>query len=201
MPAADRALRPSSERKRAAMLEAARALFLADGYDRTSVDAVAARAGVSKRTVYDHFMDKDGLFGGVVQQAAAALLRSVGAAADEELRSDRDLTEALLAFTRRVATQTLRSSDYAVVKMLVESGRSVPEAGPALADEPERLIAARFADLASAGVLRAGRPQRAAEHFAALTFLLALDSPALDADAVDELFVDGVDAFVRAYGR
>lgn len=200
MPDADRTLRPSSERKRSAMLAAARDLFLADGYDRTSVDAVAARAGVSKRTVYDHFTDKDGLFGVVVEQASSALLGAVEQAADEELRTDRDLTAALLAFTRRVATQTLRSSDYAVVKMLLDSGRTVPAVGRQLADGPERLIAARFADLAAAGIIVAPDPHRAADHYAALTFLLALNSPGLDGAAVDGIFVDGVHAFVRAYG-
>ncbi|OII33053.1 hypothetical protein BIU98_06265 [Curtobacterium sp. MMLR14_010] len=195
-----RALRPSSERKRAAMLDAARDRFLVDGYDRTSVDAVAAQAGVSKRTVYDHFTDKDGLFASVVEQASAALMSSVEEAADQELRVDRDLTTALLAFTRRIATETLQSSDYAVVKMLLESGRSVPVAGTDLAHDPEQLIADRFRELADAGVIRAANPRRASEHFTALTFLLALNAPGLDAAAVDAVFVDGVDAFVRAYG-
>lgn len=182
------------------MLDAARDRFLVDGYDRTSVDAVAAQAGVSKRTVYDHFTDKDGLFASVVEQASAALLSSVEEAADQELRVDRDLTTALLAFTRRIATQTLQSSDYAVVKMLLESGRSVPASGADLARDPEQLIADRFRELADAGVIRAANPRRASEHFTALTFLLALNAPGLDAAAVDAVFVDGVDAFVRAYG-
>lgn len=195
-----RALRPSSERKRAAMLGAARDRFLADGYDRTSVDAVAAQAGVSKRTVYDHFADKDGLFASVVEQAAAALMSSVEEAVEQELRVDRDLTTALLAFTRRIATQALQSSDYAVVKLLLESGRSVPASGTDLAHGPEQVIAARFGDLDEAGVIRAANPRRASEHFTALTFLLALNAPELDAAAVDAVFVDGVDAFVRAYG-
>jgi len=182
------------------MLGAARDRFLADGYDRTSVDAVAAQAGVSKRTVYDHFADKDGLFASVVEQAAAALMSSVEEAVEQELRVDRDLTTALLAFTRRIATQTLQSSDYAVVRMLLESGRSVPASGTDLAHDPEQVIAARFGELDEAGVIRAANPRRASEHFTALTFLLALNAPELDAAAVDAVFVDGVDAFVRAYG-
>ncbi len=93
------------------MLDAARNRFLEDGYDRTSVDAVAAQAGVSKRTLYDHFVDKDGLFSAVVERASAALLDAVQEAVEQELRADRDLGAALLAFTRRIATQTLQSSD------------------------------------------------------------------------------------------
>ena len=37
-------------------------LFARDGYERTSVDAIAAEAGVSKRTVYSHYGDKENLF-------------------------------------------------------------------------------------------------------------------------------------------
>jgi TetR/AcrR family transcriptional repressor of mexJK operon len=182
------------------MLDAARDRFLEDGYDRTSVDAVAAQARVSKRTVYDHFVDKDGLFAGVVERAAATLLTAVAEAVEQELQTDRDLGVALLAFTRRIATQALRSSDYAVVRLLLDSDRSIAAPKTDLAHGPELALAARFADFADAGVIRTTKPRRAAEHFTALTFLLALGTPGLDAAAVDELFVDGVEAFVRAYG-
>ena len=50
--------RQRSESKQTAILDAAERLFVADGYELTSVDAIAAAAGVSKRTVYDHFGDK-----------------------------------------------------------------------------------------------------------------------------------------------
>jgi TetR/AcrR family transcriptional repressor of mexJK operon len=47
--------RPKDESKRQAILDAARQLFLAQPYDRVSVDAIASEAGVSKVTVYSHF--------------------------------------------------------------------------------------------------------------------------------------------------
>ena len=50
-------LRAGSAPKRAAIMTAAWDLFVADGFERTSVDAVAARAAVSKRTGYDSFGD------------------------------------------------------------------------------------------------------------------------------------------------
>ena len=61
--------RPMDPEKRAAVLEAAKALFLARGYDGTSMDAVAQAAGVSKLTVYSHFQDKDTLFVEAVKAA------------------------------------------------------------------------------------------------------------------------------------
>ena len=53
--------RPRSEEKRDAILSAAGSLFLENGLDRTSMDAVAQRAGVSKQTVYSHFAGKEDL--------------------------------------------------------------------------------------------------------------------------------------------
>jgi len=55
-------IREGAPAKRAAIESAAHALFLRDGYARTSVDAVAREAGVSKRTVYDYYGDKQRLF-------------------------------------------------------------------------------------------------------------------------------------------
>lgn len=49
------------ELKRQAVLDAARAAFRENGVDGTSMDALAARAGVSKRTVYHHFSSKRAL--------------------------------------------------------------------------------------------------------------------------------------------
>ena len=54
--------RPKDLEKRAAILDAAKALFPARGYDGVSMDAIAQAAGVSKLTVYSHFQDKDTLF-------------------------------------------------------------------------------------------------------------------------------------------
>ncbi|MBD8598062.1 TetR/AcrR family transcriptional regulator C-terminal domain-containing protein [Pseudomonas sp. CFBP 8772] len=54
--------RPKDLAKRQAILEAAKNLFIRNGYANTSMDAVAAEAGVSKLTVYSHFTDKETLF-------------------------------------------------------------------------------------------------------------------------------------------
>ena len=50
------------------ILEAATELFLAEGYGTTSIEAVAARAGISKRTFYHRFDNKDALFAAVVHR-------------------------------------------------------------------------------------------------------------------------------------
>src|SRR3954447_12568621 len=61
-----------SQAKRQAILDAATAAFLQSGY-ATSVDDIAAAAGVGKQTVYRHFGDKQALF-----LAALAAARETG---------------------------------------------------------------------------------------------------------------------------
>lgn len=54
--------RPKDADKHAAILEAAKQLFVQNGYEGTSMDQIASAAGVSKLTLYSHFGDKEHLF-------------------------------------------------------------------------------------------------------------------------------------------
>ena len=66
--------RPKDLEKRAAILEAAKRLFPRHGFEGTSMDAVAAEAGVSKLTVYSHFGGKESLFIETIHCKCAGLL-------------------------------------------------------------------------------------------------------------------------------
>ncbi|WP_051343406.1 TetR/AcrR family transcriptional regulator [Pseudonocardia spinosispora] len=57
--------------KRRQILDAAVEVFCALGYARTSVDSIAAAAGVGKQTIYGHFGDKERLFLAAVDDARA----------------------------------------------------------------------------------------------------------------------------------
>ncbi len=59
--------RPKDPGKRCAILDAAKRLFVSLGFERVSMDQIAAEAGVSKLTVYSHFGDKESLFGEAVR--------------------------------------------------------------------------------------------------------------------------------------
>ena len=63
--------RPKDLEKRAAILNVAKRLFTTQGFDGTSMDAIAAAAGVSKLTVYSHFQDKERLFAAAVECVCA----------------------------------------------------------------------------------------------------------------------------------
>ena len=62
------AIRQLSSSKTAAILDGAMRVFLEQGYVGTTMDRVAAAAGVSKPTVYSHFHDKEGLFNALMEQ-------------------------------------------------------------------------------------------------------------------------------------
>ena len=68
--------RPASQRKIADILTAARAEFFANGFSATSIEAVAARAGVSKVTVYSWFKNKENLFGEVVKAECSQMRKN-----------------------------------------------------------------------------------------------------------------------------
>lgn len=205
-------LRAGSPAKRAAILAAARDLFLRDGVHRVSMDAVAAAAGVSKRTVYDYFGDKQRLVLGVVEEAGESLLRSIGASLDRHLGVDRGidtvaaLEDALTGFTTELATVVVGSADYSTVFAIVSQLRGMLDdletlvVGP----EPEDLLAERFGYFADRGLLDAPDPRLAADHFTALTLLLAYhdqpDPTRADPARVRERMADGIRTFIRAYG-
>ncbi|MER6700252.1 TetR/AcrR family transcriptional regulator [Streptomyces fimicarius] len=201
-------LREGSAHKRAAILSAARELFLADGFDRSSVDAVAARAEVSKRTVYDYFGDKRTLLQAVVDSVGQSLITTIRRTLDDtltELTDGDELEERLVTFAMRIATDMLGSAEYATLQRLLrtESDHLPHRDYNSMADTPDEAIADRFAAFAEAGLLDAPDPRLAADQFLALTFGVALDrlgsaNAAQDA-RVRPLVVEGVRTFLRAY--
>ena len=86
-----------TDRKRAAILDAAVVEFRQSGYEATSMDRIAASAGVSKRTVYNHFPSKEALFAQILQQLWD---RSVDGL-DLAYRADRPLREQLLELVKQ----------------------------------------------------------------------------------------------------
>lgn len=80
-----------TDRKREIIIQAAIAEFRDNGFKVASMDNIAARAGVSKRTVYNHFPSKDELFAGILTQ----LWESIQDQLEMEYRKDRPLREQL----------------------------------------------------------------------------------------------------------
>lgn len=113
-----RAGRPKSEEKREAILEAASELFLAQGLQGTSMDAVALKAGVSKQTVYSHFDGKEDLF----RTCISTRVESYGFM-EATLSAHADVEEILRAIGRRYLDLILDEEVAAMFRVVI--GESV----------------------------------------------------------------------------
>jgi len=69
--------RMTGKERREQLLDIGRSLFAQKGFDATSVEEIAQRAGVSKPVVYEHFGGKEGLYAVVVDREMRALLDSI----------------------------------------------------------------------------------------------------------------------------
>ena len=94
--------RADALRLRQRILEVATELFLAEGYGSTTIEAVAARAGISKRTLYHRFDDKSALFAAVVHD----IIEHIRPPPDVALVEGATLRDVL----RRLAAMILRAA-------------------------------------------------------------------------------------------
>ena len=205
-------VREGSPTKRAAILAAARDLFVRQGVDRVSMDAVAATAKVSKATVYEYFGDRQRLFQAILDAASESLdatARKVLAkhlADDAGIASVPALEQALTAAAVDLGTTLVGSAEYAAAFALVAQQRwQDPATGDDVATQAaEDLFAERLAHFAEQGLLETDDPRRAGAHFFALTMLLAYNEQPIptcvDIERVRQTMVDGVRTFIRAYG-
>ena len=77
--ASNHRVRMSGKERREQLLDIGRALFASKGFDGTSVEEIAERAGVSKPVVYEHFGGKEGLYAVVVDREVRRLLDRITA--------------------------------------------------------------------------------------------------------------------------
>lgn len=106
----------------AAIVEAAMRCFLADGYAATSLERVAAVAGVSKRTLYARFRDKPVLFAAAV----AALIDRWRARYPAPNLASPDLGAALAQAGAQMLEVSLSPEGLALFRLLVAEGARVP---------------------------------------------------------------------------
>ncbi len=197
-----------SAEKREAMLRGGLAVFAREGYTRAGIDAIAREAGVSTRTIYNHYADKAELFAAVIVASATRVAEAQIAVLGRHLDGpEPDLT----GLARAWATPDPEFADhFALVRQVRAEVLHVPpdaweawlEAGPR---RVHAAIADRLTRLGERGVLRVDDPARAASHFVALvagevtgqTVHGALPMPVAAIHASADA---GLAVFLRAYG-
>lgn len=112
-----------TDRKRAAIVDAAVAEFRQSGFAATSMDKIAASAGVSKRTVYNHFPSKEALFAQILEQMWERSIEGLALA----YRKDRPLRDQLLELLEQ-KLELLRDENYSeLARVAIAAGLHAPE--------------------------------------------------------------------------
>ncbi len=185
------------------MLEAAHALFVAQGYGAVSMDGVARAAGVSKATLYAHFSSKDALFATIINDACRRNIAIDPFVQDRAL----DLHDTLAGMAERALTFILQPEVMAIHRVVIaESGR-FPELGRAFYDNgPARFrqaLAGWIAQQAEAGRLDVADPDRAADQFMGMlrsgVYLRATVGIAPVAGEVADTARAAAETFLRAF--
>jgi len=201
---------PRVVRTRAAVVDAARTLFLRNGYAGTTMEDIAALAGLAKRTVYNNYPDKDALFDQIIQEViayAAEFARKVREEFSVGITAA-NLHASLDDLACRLALAILRPEVIALRRLLIGEARMLPSLAR---DYYERVpgqvidaLASGFTQLRRAG-LRVSDGRRAAAQFAYLVVGEPLDRAVLTGTTPPQEDViacarDGVETFLARYG-
>jgi TetR/AcrR family transcriptional regulator, mexJK operon transcriptional repressor len=184
-------------------------VFLREGFAGASMDAIAARADVSKPTVYKHFVDKQQLFaqivGDTIDDFTEPFHNEVVNLADSGSVEEhlRDLARRLLTAVMQPRLLQLRRHVIGEASRFPQLGRTYEQRGP------ERAISAlttAFERLAEQGALRLDDPPLAAAHFNWLVLAIPLNHAMVSGDdqppgeTARERYVDSaVRVFLAAY--
>ncbi|MGA9342934.1 MAG: TetR/AcrR family transcriptional regulator [Rhodanobacteraceae bacterium] len=197
--------RPKDLEKRDAILGAAKRLFPLRGFEGTSMDAIAAEAGVSKLTVYSHFRDKETLF----VEAVRAKCESQMPAALFALDSNGSVRRQLEAIARAFFALITGQEAIALHRLLSAGAGSSPKLAQLFWEAGPQRVQQTFADFlqrqVNAGRMEIPDVKRAAAQFFCLlkgeyhARLLCGCARPCDAAEIDQHLHATVDFFLRAY--
>ena len=204
MNASFRKTRPG--RKIEQVLEGARKVFMADGFEGASVDAIAREAGVSKATLYSYFADKRLLFIEVActecrrqaEHAVATIDQTASANYVLHAAADHMVNFILSDFAQSVYRICVAESDR-----FPDLGQEFYKSGPQLSQD----ILAPYLDLAvSRGELKIADTKLAAFQFASLCKAEIFDKRVFGMQAsfskseINRITDGAVDMFLARYG-
>ncbi len=195
--------RPIDPAKRAAILETARDLFFEHGYG-VGLETIAARAGVSRQTIYNMFASKDDLFAAIVQESSGQITAALA-----ELTPESTPREVLTALGISFLSKILSDRAVQFQRLLIGSAASFPTLGPTFyANGPGRGLARLAAYLdreTTAKRLAVSDPVLAAEQFFGMLMghrsmrrTLRIDGE-LPAEEIRRRVDAAVSVFLRAY--
>ena len=145
---------PASRRRREAILKAGKTMFFRSGYQLASVEEIAAAAGTTKRTVYDHFGSKEKLFSEVMVYASRQFVDLLPAPAT----LPESPADGLRAFAARLSQCFDMPEIVRFQRLVIAEAERRPELARSLADMAlagaERTLVAYLEACVAAGRLR-----------------------------------------------
>lgn len=195
--------RPSDLSKREAIVAAATRAFFAHGFAASSIEQIAADAGVSKVTIYNNFGDKRALFTAAVESECETM-RGRFSIGDLPRGSMRDrltaIAEAMVAFLSRPEMVQFERRIAAETEHDAEIGAAFLAAGP---HRMKAALAQFLRAMTTAGELSVDDPELAAEQFASMCKGMGdlerrFGSPA-DPERDRQRIAGAVEVFCRAY--
>jgi AcrR family transcriptional regulator len=204
----DKDVRPVADEesaKRRQIIEGARAIFLAQGFDAASMNDIARAAGVSKGTLYVYFANKEDLFEAIVEQECDAQAEGIFDLDPQDHDVGAVLKRVGIAYVKFLCRPEKASAIRTVIAIadrMPEVGRKFYEAGPAVGIAR---LSAYLTAQAAAGVLAVEDCEVAAAQFMescqAMLFkpIVFNFAPAPSPEQIERVVGIAVAAFVAAY--
>jgi TetR/AcrR family transcriptional repressor of mexJK operon len=200
------ARRSPDERKRAAILAAAMRLFLKNGFSNASMDMIAARAGVTKQTVYSHFHNKDSLFAQIIAELAKKHAPPSNLLKEGRVSVEERLYETGLAFLNMASSK----DGIAATQLVIAEARHHQKLAQHYYESGSRRILQMLSDYLAEenkkGRLHIAVPMSAASYFFAMLkgnyyIRILLNTKPRPSPGEKEAHVrECVDIFMRLYG-
>ena len=192
--------------KHMAILEAAKAVFLQQGYAQTSMDAVANVANVSKRTIYDHFATKKALFEAIVQIHWAKMAAAVET---QQLKQVLDIRLFLKRFAKMFLQFIYHPDTVALFRLLIAESPQFPDLMTHLVKDGKapftRSLITFFKQKKLTGELEMKSSDRAAAYFIGMLkeyhfwpMMMGLDS-STQLSQHDILINEAIEVFMQAF--
>jgi TetR/AcrR family transcriptional repressor of mexJK operon len=201
-----------SERRRQAIIQAATEVFLRHGYLGATTDEVAARASVSKQTLYKHFADKQHLFAEIILDTTVQLVDGLSDAVASTLQDAQDVRKALRDIAEGFLRGLLQPDVVRLRRLVIAEADRFPEVGRAWFDRGfDRtlvILGEAMRGLADRGLLHnLSDPTLAAYQFAGLVMYQPMnqvmfagtDAPP-PADKLNRIADSAVEMFLATYG-
>jgi len=200
--------RPAAENdKRAQILEGARQVFFAHGFNGASMSEIALAAGVSKGTLYVYFENKERLFAALVEDHS----RQIGESTLKLDPDDDDVRGALMKTGRDYLSVLAQQDHVAWLRTVIGAAEKFPELGQIFVDSGPRRAAQKLSDWFRARIAR-GQLKIDNVEIAAWQFMMMIQGPVLvpmlyggearpSAARIEEVVKQSVDVFLAAFAK